>query len=219
MLMRSVGHAPLLLSLIAGACGRVVDPEPPVDGPDDVCTVPTLTDAPAPASALTAFAYDREAAYDPEIQLLGTEGTVAMHELSFLSPRGTDRATGRLFVPEGAGPFAGILLMHGLPGNAEQMTAYGALLALHAAVVVALDAPFARRGGEPLRFTEDDSVEQVQLMTDLQRAVDLLVARPDVDPSRLGYVGISYGGGVGAPLVGLQRPRPKGIPLAGARGV
>jgi dienelactone hydrolase len=211
MLMRSVGLAPLLLSLLAGACGKAVDPEPPVDGPDDVCTVPKLTDAPAPASALTAFAYDREAAYDPEIQLLGTEGTVAIHELSFLSPRGADRATGRLFVPEGAGPFAGILLMHGMPGNAEQMTAYGALLARHGAVVVALDAPFARRDGEPLRFSEDDSTEQVQLMTDLQRAVDLLVARPDVDASRLGYVGISYGGAMGALFVGIERRLKTGV--------
>jgi dienelactone hydrolase len=217
MLMRSVGLAPLLSSLLAGACGQAADPEPPVDGPDNVCTVPTLTDAPAPASALTAFAYDRAAAYDPEIQLLGTEGTVAIHELSFLSPRGTGRATGRLFVPEGAGPFAGILLMHGLPGNAEQMTTYGALLARHGAVVVALDAPFARRGGEPLRFTDADSAEQVQLMTDLQRAVDLLVARPDVDASRLGYLGISYGGAMGALFVGIERRLKTGV-LAVADG-
>ena len=211
MLMRSVGLAPLLLSLLAGACGKAVDPEPPVDGSDDVCTVPALTDAPAPASALTAFAYDRDAAYDPEIQLLGTEGTVAIHALSFLSPRGTDRATGRLFVPEGAGPFAGILLMHGMPGNAEGMTNYAALLARHGAVVVALDAPFARRGGDEVRFSPADSAEQVQLMTDLQRAVDLLVARPDVDASRLGYVGISYGGAMGALFVGIERRLRTGI--------
>ena len=210
MLMRSVGFAPLLLSLLGGACGKAVDPEPPVDEPD-VCTVPTLTDAPAPASALTAFEYDRAAAYDPTTQLVGTEAGVEIHALSFLSPRGTERATGRLFVPVGAGPFAGILLMHGLPGNAEQMTGYAVLLAHHGAVVVALDAPFARRGGEPLRFTEADSAEQVQLMTDLQRAVDLLVARPDVDASRLGYVGISYGGAMGALFVGIERRLKTGV--------
>jgi dienelactone hydrolase len=77
--------------------------------------------------------------------------------------------------------------------------------------VVALDAPFARRGGEPLRFTEADSAEQVQLMTDLQRAVDLLVARPDVDASRLGYVGISYGGAMGALFVGIERRLKTGV--------
>jgi dienelactone hydrolase len=219
MLMRSVGLAPLLLFLLAGACGQAADPEPPVDGPDDVCTIPTLSDEPAPASALTAFAYDREAAYDPAIQLLGTEGTVAIHELSFLSPRGTGRATGRLFVPEGAGPFAGILLQHGLPGNAEGMTNYAALLARHGAVVVALDAPFARRGGQPLRFTEADSVEQVQLMTDLQRAVDLLVARPDVDASRLGYLGISYGAAMGALFVGIERRLKAAVLVVGDGGL
>ena len=208
MLMRSVSLAPLLLSLLAGACGESAHAEPPVDGPDDDCTVPTLTDAPAPASALSAFGYDRAAAYDPAFSPIGTAPGVQIHALSFLSPRGTDRATGRLFVPEGEGPFAGILLMHGMPGSAEGMTNYAVLLARHGAVVVALDAPFARRGGEEVRFTEADSVEQVQLMTDLQRAVDLLVARPDVDPSRLGYMGISYGGAMGALFVGIE-PRLK----------
>ena len=211
MLLRPVGLLLLLSSLLAGACGQAADPEPTAEGPDDVCTIPTLTDTPAPASSLTAFEYDRDAAYDPEIQLIGTAGTVAIHELSFLSPRGPGRATGRLFVPDGAGPFAGILLMHGLPGNAQQMTGYGTLLARHGAVVVALDAPFARRGGEPLRFTDQDSVEQVQLMTDLQRAVDLLVARPDVDASRLGYVGVSYGGAMGALFVGIERRLKTGV--------
>ena len=211
MLMRSVGLAPLLLFLLAGACGQAAGPEPPVAGPDDVCTVPTLGDAPAPASAPTAFAYDRAAAYDPALLPIGTEQGVQIHQLSFRSPRGTDRATGRLFVPEGAGPFAGLVLQHGMPGNAGQMTGYAALLARHGAVVVALDAPFARRGGSPVRFTEADSAEQVQLMTDLQRAVDLLVARPDVDASRLGYVGISYGGAMGALFVGIERRLKTGI--------
>lgn len=204
MFMRSAGVAPLLLILLAGSCDQPaesgpIDPQPPVA----VCNVPALSAAPAPASALAAFAYDRAAAYDPVLQRIGTQTGVEIWELSFRSPRGGGRATGRLFVPAGAGPFAGMLLQHGLPGNAEQMTGLGVVLAQQGAVVVALDAPFARRGGSPLRFTEADSVEQVQFMTDLQRAVDLLVARPDVDASRLGYMGISYGGAMGALFVGI----------------
>jgi dienelactone hydrolase len=204
MLLRSAGLAPLLSFLLAGACGLAADPG---DGPDD-CTLPALSAEPAPASALTAFAYDRAADYDPVLVPVGTNQGVAIHELSFRSPRGTDRATGLLFVPEGAGPFAGLVLMHGLPGSAQQMTGSALQLARHGAVVVALDAPFARRGGSPVRFTEADSAEQVQLMTDLQRAVDLLVARPDVDAGRLGYVGVSYGGAMGALFVGIE-PRLK----------
>lgn len=215
MLMRSAGLAALPLLLLAGACRQPADPEPPVDA----CEVPTLGDAPAPASALATFAYDRAAVYEPELVPIGTDQGVEIYELSFRSPRGPGRATGRLFVPEGEGPFAGLLLQHGLPGNAEQMTGHAVMLARHGAVVVALDAPFARRGGSPVRFTEADSAEQVQLMTDLQRAVDLLVARPDVDAGRLGYLGISYGGAMGALFVGIERRLRTGILVVGDGGL
>ena len=207
MRMRSAGLAPLLLALLAGACGNTTDADPSAD----TCTLPTLNPTPAPTSALSTFAYDRAAAYDPQLAPIGTESGVAIYAVSFLSPRGSGRATGRLFVPGGAGPFAGLVLMHGLPGNAEQMTFTGQLLARHGAVVVALDAPFARRGGSPLQFTPADSAEQVQLITDLQRAVDLLVARPDVDASRLGYVGFSYGGAMGALFVGIEQRLKTGV--------
>lgn len=211
MRMRAAAPAPLLLFLLAGACGQQPSESgPPVVGPVELCALPTLTAAPAPASALDAFAYDRAAAYDPVLQRIGTQQGVEIHAVSFVSPRG-GRATGRLFVPEGAGPFAGLLLGHGLPGTAEQMTGEAVLLARHGAVVVALDAPFARRVGSPVRFTEADSAEQVQLMTDLQRAVDLLVARPDVDAGRIGYMGISYGGAMGALFVGIERRLRTGI--------
>jgi dienelactone hydrolase len=96
-------------------------------------------------------------------------------------------------------------------GNAAEMTGMGVALARRGAVVVALDAPFAQRGGSPIRFTETDSAEQVQLVTDLQRAVDLLVARPDIDANRLGFMGFSYGAAMGALFVGIERRLKTGI--------
>ena len=81
-------------------------------------------------------------------------------------------------------------------------------IASHGAVVIAIDAPFARRGGAPLSFTERDSAEQVQLITDLRRAFDVLAAMRDVDTARLAYVGLSYGGAMGGLLAGVER-RPK----------
>jgi hypothetical protein len=74
------------LSLLAGACGRAVDPEPPVDGPDDVCTFPTLTDAPAPASALTAFAYDREAGHSLGVTAVRARSFWLHEHLGMLAP-------------------------------------------------------------------------------------------------------------------------------------
>lgn len=174
--------------------------------------------SPAPADSLPLhlFAYDRAAPLELRDSVIGSEGGVSIHAVSFASPRG-GRATGRLFVPAGAGPFAGVVLAHGMPGNAEAFTGRGVYIARHGAVVIAIDAPWARRGGPPLSFTPADSADQVQLIVDLQRAVDVLLARRDVDPARLAYVGRSYGGAMGALLAGVER-RLKTYVLAVADG-
>jgi dienelactone hydrolase len=165
---------------------------------------------------LHLFAYDRAAPLELQSSPIGTEGGVAIHQVSYASPKG-GRATGRLFVPQGGGPFAGVVLAHGMPGNAEAFTGRGVYIARHGAVVIAIDAPFNRREGPPMTFTPRDSVEQVQLIVDLQRAVDVLLARPDVDPARLAYVGRSYGGATGALFAGVER-RLKTYILASADG-
>jgi dienelactone hydrolase len=154
---------------------------------------------------LHVFAYDRST----PIALRDSQRTtdadgVTVYAVSFASPRG-GRATGLMCVPAGSGPFAGILLQHGMPGNAEQTLVTARNLARHGAVVLSLDAPWARRGGPPVAFTSQDSADQVQLITDMQRGVDVLIARRDVDPARLAYVGVSYGGAMGALLAGVER--------------
>jgi len=75
--------------------------------------------------------------------------------------------------------------------------------------VILIDAPFARpenvgRAGGAVAFSERDREEQIQLMVDLRRAVDLLTLRPEVDPTQLVYVGVSYGGAMGGLLAGLE---------------
>ena len=177
--------------------------------------------AAAPACAqddlpLHLFAYDRAAPLELQSSPIGEEGGVAIHGISYASPKG-GRVNGRLFVPGGAGPFAGVVLAHGAPGNAEAFTGRAVYIARHGAVVVAIDAPFNRRPGGPMTLTPRDSAEQVQLIVDLQRAVDVLLARPDVDPARLAYVGRSYGGATGALFAGVER-RLKTYVLASADG-
>ena len=154
---------------------------------------------------LELFSYDRSAPLEQADSQLRERDGVRVHRLSYASPKG-GRVTGRLAVPNGSGPFAGVVVMHGMPGNSEGVMGIGLTIARAGAVVVAIDAPWARRpGGQPLSLTPADSVDQVQLIIDLQRAVDLLLARSDVDPERLGYVGRSYGGAMGALFAGVER--------------
>jgi len=151
------------------------------------------------------FAYDASAPLNLNRWVESTTNGVEVSAISFDSPGG-GAVTGLLFDPVNrAGPRPGIVLMHGAPGNARQMAGQGQALAAHGAVVIAIDAPFARRGGPFVQFTAQDRAEQIQLMKDLQRAVDVLRARANVDDERIAYLGVSYGGAMGALFVGVER--------------
>ncbi|MFY0569930.1 alpha/beta hydrolase family protein [Archangium lansingense] len=169
------------------------------------CASASLSARAADADAeLALFAYDRSAPLALETERLSVEDGVEVHKLSFSSPKG-GRATGRLLVPQREGKKAGIVYMHGVPGSAEQSLPRALRLARLGAVVVAVDAPFARRNASPVSFTPEDRANQVQLIVDLQRAVDLLLERPDVEPARIAFVGGSFGGAVGSLFSGVER--------------
>jgi dienelactone hydrolase len=74
---------------------------------------------------------------------------------------------------------------------------------------VLLEAPENRpEAAATILDASNDRREIVQTVVELRRAFDLLVARKDVDPKRLGYVGWSLGATMGARLAGLE-PRAK----------
>ena len=99
------------------------------------------------------------------------------------------------------------------------MTTQAQALAELGAVVIAIDAPFARRGGTFVRFSTQDRAEQIQLIRDLQRAVDVLRARANVDDERIAYLGISYGGAMGALFVGIERRIEAAVLVVGDGGL
>ena len=54
---------------------------------------------------------------------------------------------------------------------------------------------------------------------DLQRAVDVLRARANVDDERIAYVGVSYGGAMGALFVGIERRIKAAVLVVGDGGL
>ncbi|HEX8393799.1 MAG TPA: alpha/beta fold hydrolase [Longimicrobium sp.] len=159
----------------------------------------------ASAADLSLFAYDAAAPLNLQKTTESTSNGVETSAISFSSPDGGS-VPGLMFQPVSRpGPRPGMVIMHGAPGNARQMAGLGQTLAEQGAVVIAIDAPFARRGGPWLGFGAKDRAEQIRLIKDLQRAVDVLRARPDVDKERIAYLGISYGGAMGALFAGVER--------------
>ena len=214
----------LLMALFAVACnGSPAEPSTAPTGTNpvaDTCAVtrPDFGGA-ATAADRSLFAYDVNAPLNLQQAVESTNNGVVVSTISFRSPDGGS-VTGLLFDPASRSSLRpGIVLMHGMPGTARSMAGQGQLLAEHGAVAIAIDAPFARRSGQPVGFTAQDRTEQIQLIKDLQRAVDVLRARPNVDDERIAYVGISYGGAMGALFVGVERRLKAAVLVVGDGGL
>ena len=213
----------LVVVFVAACAGSAPDPSAAPTGPStagESCAVarPDFS-APATAAERSLFAYDVNAPLNLQQAVESTTKGVEVSAISFSSPDGGS-ATGLLFDPvERSSLRPGVVLMHGMPGNARQTQPQAQVLAEHGAVVIAIDAPFARRGGPPIRFSTEDRAEQIQLIKDLQRAVDVLRARVNVDDERIAYLGISYGGAMGALFAGIERRLKAAVLVVGDGGL
>src|SRR5215218_1172390 len=210
-----------LLALFISACAgspAQPDAEPSLLG--DSCAVARPDfGAVATEADRNLFAYDVNAPLNLQKTVESTSNGVEVSAISFSSPGGGS-ATGLLFDPVTRSSLRpGILLMHGMPGTARGMAPYAQLLAEHGAVVIAIDAPFARRPGDPVRLGTADRAEQIQLIKDLQRAVDVLRAWVNVDDERIAYLGISYGGAMGALFAGIERRIKAAVLVVGDGGL
>jgi hypothetical protein len=160
-----------LVALFSSACaGSSTEPviPPPLNAVADSCAVARPDfGAVATAADRDLFAYDINAPLNLQKAIESTNNGVEVSAISFSSPDGGS-VTGLLFDPVTRSSLRpGIVLMHGMPGTASSMAGLGQLLAEHGAVAIAVDAPFARRAGQPVRFTTEDRAEQIQLIKDL----------------------------------------------------
>ena len=99
------------------------------------------------------FAYDPQAPLDIQEVSRRQEEGVTLIDLTYASPMG-GRVPATLVVPDGAGPFAGMLYQHGMPSTRQPMIPAAMTYARMGAVVLLIDAPFARRAnGASMRST------------------------------------------------------------------
>jgi dienelactone hydrolase len=163
------------------------------------------------AEVLQHFDYDQKAPLD--VQEVGVEhrGDVAIHDISYASPKG-GRVPAYLVVPAGKGPFAAVIWGHWYWSNSAMRNRKEFLdeaVALAPAGVVSLltEGPIARPGQveDPAPLSEQQVTDLIQQIVDMRRGADLLLARPDVDAKRLAYVGHSYNATVGGFLSGIDK--------------
>jgi len=186
-----------------------------------VASIAVAAGAHAQASGPQAFEYDPKAPLGVQEAGVTKRGEIEIHDISYASPKG-GRVPAYLVVPPGKGPFAAVIWGHWYWGNSPQRNRTEFLeeaVAVAKSGVVSLltDGPIARPGHveneEPLN--EQQVTDLIQQITDMRRGVDLLLARKDVDPKRLAYVGHSYNATVGAFVSGLDKRFKAFVLMAG----
>ena len=128
---------------------------------------------------------------------------IAVHTLSFAGANGS-RVPAILIVPRTAGRFPAVLFLHGSGGTRKDLLVPAAELANRGAVTMTISQPNNAATFRPL-------------IVNARRALDLLVARADVDRKRLGLVGYSLGGQTAAILAG-EDPQLKAVGIVAGRG-
>src|SRR2546423_10198649 len=169
------------------------------------------------------FDYDRNALLNIREEHKEERDGATIIELSYDSPRG-GRVPATLVLPPGKGPFAGILFGHWMMprspvANRKEFLEEALLLARSGAVSLLTDAPMVRPGYLPekdqLKAEMQNAEASRQQVIDFRRGVDLLIARGDVDPARLAYVGHSYNAHTGGLLAGVEKRIGSFVLMAG----
>lgn len=165
----------------------------------------------------STFAYDRSSQFRfADGGIVNHHYPIAIHDVSYASAR-SGRVRAYLVVPPGKGPFPAVIWAHGSGGTRDDLILPATWLAARGAVSLVVDDPFERDPQLNLASDAKQRAAIVQQVIDLRRAVDLLQSRPDVDPKRIGFMGLSFGAMQGALLSGADS-RVKAFDLQSGRG-
>jgi dienelactone hydrolase len=137
---------------------------------------------------------------DAGVALAGRK--VSVHVVSY--DGGAGRVNAFVLVPRTGGRHPAVLFLHGSGGNREDLLVPAVELANSGVVTMTISQP-------------NDAATFRPLVVNARRAIDVLSARPDVDPKKLGLVGYSLGGQTAAILAGDER-RLKAIGIIAGRG-
>lgn len=175
-----------------------------------------------PATDLQAahlFDYDAKQPLDIHDRIIEEFNGGTLHDITYTSPRGGPVGA-YLIVPKGKGPFAAVLFVHWGNGTRAEFIPEAKVYARAGAVSLIPDYPWDRpkpwhKSPDHFDKPELDREIEIQAVVDLRRGIDLLIARPDVDPKRLAYVGHSYGAQWGSILNAVDKRMKTSVLMAG----
>ncbi len=159
--------------------------------------------------------FENRPAADTEVKMQAAETTrrgVRIFDYSFASPV-AGSVPGTLVLPAKANGKLPVILfghwmMEGSPlRNRGEFLEEAVVLSRAGAMCLLLDTPLVRPGVilQPDPMEGQEALAAIQMTREWRRALELLLARPDADVSRVAYVGHSFSAGVGARLAAVEK--------------
>ncbi len=208
-----------ITAICAGLAACTASIEPPPASPTSEPS-PTFTPVPTPAGP---FDYDSSVPFDTKIisetereGVMVVDLNYAAHDPDF-APTTAGRTLAYLVKPKGEGPFAGMVYLHWLGSGKSTRAQFldeAVLMAQRGAVCLLIQGYFPwmiNPAGD-----ERDRPRIRGQVIELRRGIDFLLAQPEVDPNRLGFVGHDYGATYGGVLAGVDDRLKAYVLVAGA---
>jgi len=172
-----------LSALLVTACGGADTNPPATDAPEAALTGPRVPFAPTADDELPSA-------------IVGEAGALMGMDLEYAD--GDTLTTGYLAVPEGAGPFPSLIIIHEWNGLTDRVRQVADNFAAEGYVTLAADVYEGRTGANPEEnraLVNEVRGDPEKMIANLNAAVSYLKGRSDVS-GRVGAMGWCFGGGV-----------------------
>lgn len=155
------------------------------------------------------YEYDRALSLNSEVSLIKETDMYRVYKVYYDSVNAV-RVPALLIIPvRDSPPYPCIVFLHGYGGRKEDALALASFASRAGYAVFSIDAVYHGEREVPGKalYSPDfeDSIRGIrQTIIDLRRGVDFLEIRSEIDNSRIGYVGGSMGGILGAIFIGVE---------------
>jgi len=149
------------------------------------------------------FDYNSQTPLDIQEVSVTDKDNIKVHDISYAGVK-YYRITAYLVVPQGQGPFAGVVFLHWGFGDRSQFLNEAMLLTKAGILSLLINIPVG---------SKSDYI--IASVINLRRTADLLLSREDVNADKLCYVGHSWGATLGGILAGVEKRFKTFILMAG----
>ena len=163
--------------------------------------------APLPASA---FDYDAARPLDVQVKTAEKKDGIEVRDITFAAAASGARTAAYLVVSPLAKPGPGILFVHWYEpespdSNRTQYLSQAVELAKAGTTSLLVATPWSEPTWFPKRNAAEDYRTTIDDVKEFRRALDVLLAQPNIDRKRIAFVGHDFGMMCGAVLAGVDR--------------